>query len=189
MSAVQAWTSVGLPRSQLVLGVPGYGHSFFVNESVALTDQGEMVAYPPFEPEQPRGDSADDPPAVDICGATTGWGGVFNFWGLVESKFLDESGQPFLGIYYRYDECSQTVRFMYNLSSSAVGLTKDMHAIDQPYVYNATSQVMVSFDNARSLEAKGEFIKNYGLGGYAMWEAASDYHDILIDSIREGGGY
>jgi len=48
---------------------------------------------------------------------------------------------------------------------------------------------MVSFDNAKSFKAKGEFIKNYGLGGYAMWEAAADYKDILIDSIREGGGY
>ena len=48
---------------------------------------------------------------------------------------------------------------------------------------------MVSFDNARSFEAKGEFIRNYGLRGYAMWEAAGDYHNILIDSIREGGGY
>jgi len=48
---------------------------------------------------------------------------------------------------------------------------------------------MVSFDNARSFKAKGEFVKNYGLGGYAMWEAAADYKDILIDSIREGGGY
>ena len=48
---------------------------------------------------------------------------------------------------------------------------------------------MVSFDNAKSFKAKGEFIKNYNLGGYAMWEAAADYKDILIDSIREGGGY
>lgn len=62
-------------------------------------------------------------------------------------------------------------------------------AIDQPYVYNATSQVMVSFDDARSFEAKGEFIKNFGLRGYAMWEAAGDYKDILIDAIRKRGGY
>ena len=60
---------------------------------------------------------------------------------------------------------------------------------DQPYVYNATSQVMISFDDAKSFRAKGEFIRSYGLRGYAMWEAAADYKDILIDSIREGGGY
>ena len=48
---------------------------------------------------------------------------------------------------------------------------------------------MVFFDDAKSFKTKGEFIKNYGLRGYAMWEAAGDYSDILIDSIREGGGY
>jgi chitinase len=48
---------------------------------------------------------------------------------------------------------------------------------------------MVSFDDAKSFRTKGEFIRNYGLRGYAMWEAAADYNDILIDSIREGGGY
>ena len=54
-----------------------------------------------------------------------------------------------------------------------------------------TSQVMVSFDDAKAFKTKGEFIKNYGLRGYAMWEAAGDYNDILIDSIGEleGGGY
>ena len=48
---------------------------------------------------------------------------------------------------------------------------------------------MVSFDDAKSFEAKGEFIKNLGLGGFAMWDASGDYHDILINSIRQGGGY
>jgi chitinase len=48
---------------------------------------------------------------------------------------------------------------------------------------------MVSFDDAKSFRAKGGFIKSYGLKGYAMWEAAGDYKDILIDAIREGGGY
>lgn len=110
VSAVQAWTSAGLPRNQLVLGVASYGHSFLVKESVALTAQGEVTAYPHFEPEQPRGDSTDDGPGVDVCGEETGWGGVFNFRGLVEGRFLDMNGQPLQGIHYRYDGCSQTVR-------------------------------------------------------------------------------
>lgn len=65
----------------------------------------------------------------------------------------------------------------------------DIHRRAQPYVYNPVSQVMVSFDDARSFEAKGKFIKNYGLRGYAVWEAAGDHKNILIDAIRKGGGY
>lgn len=110
VSAVKAWTAAGLPTNQLVLGVPAYGHSFLVDKSVALTVQGEIAAYPKFEPEQPRGDSSDADSGVDVCGAQGGYSGIFNFWGLVEGKFLDERGEPLQGIYYRYDECSQTVR-------------------------------------------------------------------------------
>lgn len=40
---------------------------------------------------------------------------------------------------------------------------------------------MVSFGDAKSFEAKGEFVKHYGLGGYAMWEAAADYKEVGID--------
>ncbi|KAG2078202.1 hypothetical protein BDR04DRAFT_1147877 [Suillus decipiens] len=57
-----------------------------------------------------------------------------------------------------------------------------------PYAYNETSQVMISFDNARSFSVKGRYIKDTGLRGFAMWEAAGDYDDILLDSIRKAMG-
>jgi len=50
------------PPEELVLGVGSYRHSFLVNESVALTEQGKIAAYPQFEPEQPRGDSSNNGP-------------------------------------------------------------------------------------------------------------------------------
>jgi hypothetical protein len=31
--------------------------------------------------------------------------------------------------------------------------------------------------------AKGEFIRDQGMLGFAMWEAGGDYNDILLDSI------
>jgi chitinase len=48
---------------------------------------------------------------------------------------------------------------------------------------------MVSFDNAQSFAAKGAFVKDSGLLGFAMWEAAGDYHDMLLDSIRAAAGF
>jgi chitinase len=59
----------------------------------------------------------------------------------------------------------------------------------QPYVYNETSQVMISFDNAQSFTAKGQYIKETGLRGFAMWEAGGDYNDILLDAINKAVGY
>ena len=74
-------------------------------------------------------------------------------------------------------------------------------------MYNPTTNVMVSYDNADSFgklllklmdmtcdanflpeAAKGTFIANNGLAGFAMWETAGDSDDILLDSIRTAMG-
>jgi chitinase len=59
----------------------------------------------------------------------------------------------------------------------------------QPYVYNATTSVLVSFDNAQSFAAKGAFIKHTGMRGFAIWEAGGDYDDMLLNSIRGSIGF
>ena len=58
----------------------------------------------------------------------------------------------------------------------------------QAYVYNETSNVMVSFDDARAFAAKGAFIKDEKLRGFSIWEAGGDSHDILLDSVRAAAG-
>ncbi|KAG2074128.1 chitinase [Suillus decipiens] len=162
VSAVEAWTKAGIPVDQIVLGVPAYGHSFSVPPSDAFTPgKKELAAYPSFNASnQPLGDAWDNTGSVDACGVFEGPGGTFNFWGLIDAGFLTKEGKVADGIYYRYDTCSQT-----------------------PYVYNEASQVMISFDNVESFAAKGNYIKNTKLRGFAMWEAASDYNDMLLDSI------
>ncbi|RPD56909.1 glycoside hydrolase [Lentinus tigrinus ALCF2SS1-7] len=169
VSAVKAWTDAGFPANQLVLGVASYGHSFKVSQSAAISDSS-LAAYPAFDKSsQPLGDSWDEvaPAGVDQCGNPTSGGpsGIFDFWGLVEGNFLTSNGTAADGIDYRFDECSQT-----------------------PYVYNPDTQVMVSYDDTRSFAAKGQFINDAGLLGFAMWEAAGDYNDMLLDAISEAIG-
>ena len=41
----------------------------------------------------------------------------------------------------------------------------------------------------QSFAAKGKYILDTQLGGFSMWEAGGDSNDILLDSIRQGGGY
>ena len=38
------------------------------------------------------------------------------------------------------------------------------------------------------LAAKGKFIRDKGLRGFAMWEASSDFNDLLVDSISQAIG-
>ncbi len=47
---------------------------------------------------------------------------------------------------------------------------------------------MVSFDDATSFAAKGRYISDTGLKGFAMWNVAGDSNDILLDAINEALG-
>jgi len=163
ISEVKAWITAGFPINQIILGVAAYGHSFHVNQTAALAPFGHINLYPPFnKAQQPAGDKWDSTAGgVDVCGNPNVVGGVFDFWGLIDAGFLLRNGTVASGIEYTFDNCSKT-----------------------PYVYNATSQVMVSFDNAVSYAAKGQFIKGAGLAGFALWEAGGDANDILLDAIK-----
>ncbi|KAF7355619.1 Chitinase [Mycena sanguinolenta] len=166
--AVAAWSAAGMPLDKIVLGVASYGHSFSVAKSDAFVNGSMQLAlYPPFNASNhPAGDSWDDQPGIDECGNFESQGGIINFWGLIEQGYLTKTGVPETRVPYIFDNCTQT-----------------------PYVYNETTEVMISFDNARSFAVKGEYIKSKGLGGFAMWEAGGDFNDILLDSIRETAGF
>lgn len=162
-TAVKAWRAAGFPLKKTVLGVPSYGHSYYVTPSDAFANNTKDLApYPPFSKSKtPLGDGWDNTTSVDACGVTQPSGGTWNLRGLVAGGWLSADGKPAQGIYYSYDNCSRT-----------------------PYLYNENSQVMISYDNAESYAAKGRFIEELGLRGFSMWESGGDYNDILLSAIK-----
>ncbi|KAK7051350.1 hypothetical protein VNI00_004850 [Paramarasmius palmivorus] len=170
--SVQKWNSAGIPFNKIVLGVPGYGHAFTVRQKDAFQKNSntKLTKYPPFDKEdRARGDAWSDPAGKDVCGTENPAGDTYNFWGLVENGFLNTDVK-------RYDV----------LASDWGGGTKQRR---QAYVYNPDKEVMVSYDDANAADHKGHFIKNFGLAGFSLWHAGSDYNDILLDSIRKAAGF
>ncbi|KAJ6537255.1 endochitinase [Mycena vulgaris] len=162
-SAVEAWTAANFPVDQIVLGLAAYGHSFNITPADAISG-GSLDLYPAIGGVQPAGSSdatGDNTP--DACGTPYALSGVFTFAGLIEKGFLDSNGSALHN--YMFDQCTKT-----------------------PYVYNEDTHVMVSYDDARSFAAKGEFIVGKGLAGFAMWDVTGDSRDILVDSLHSAMG-
>lgn len=169
-SAVKAWTGAGFPANKIVLGVAAYGHSFSVAQSVAVVN-GALGMYPTFNKAmQPpgQGETASTT-TTDQCGNSSGPTGIWTFEGLVSGGFLQNNNgtiAPATGVMYTYDNCSQT-----------------------PFIYDPNKQIMVSFDDATSFAAKGKFINDNGLAGFAMWDATGDTpQNTLINAISDAIG-
>lgn len=108
VSAVDTWTAAGMPASQILLGVPAYGHSFVPPPN---SRQNYTVGlYPAYNtsPKRP-GDKWDGDGGLDVCGAVEGPGGTFTYRGLVDEGFLNEDGSAVKGVESIFDDCSQTV--------------------------------------------------------------------------------
>ncbi|KPM38725.1 hypothetical protein AK830_g7840 [Neonectria ditissima] len=158
---VDKWLAAGIPSSQIVLAVPAYSHGFSVNNTSAFDADGKLNEYPPQNSSHRfQGSSWDSDPPVDSCGNASPPGGTYPFWSLItEAGFLNSRGKPAPGIYHAFDDCSKT-----------------------------TSNIWVSYDDARSFAEKGKFVVNKRLGGFATYEAGGDYNNILINSIRAAVG-
>ncbi|KAF5353735.1 hypothetical protein D9758_008619 [Tetrapyrgos nigripes] len=169
--AINAWRSARVPAHKIVLGLASYGYSYQVAKKDAYVNGStiQLAAYPRFNSNaHPKGDSWDNAALtpLDVCGNPQGNGGTWDMWSLVGAGLLTKEGKPVDGIPYRFDNCSQTA-----------------------YVYRPNKEIMISFDDPRAYAAKGQFIKDQKLDGFAMWEAGGDYNNILLDSVRNAAGF
>ncbi len=56
-----------------------------------------------------------------------------------------------------------------------------------PYLWNATTGEFISYESPRSIEAKGELIDMYNLGGIFSWEIDAD-NGLLLDAMNRAVG-
>ena len=169
VSAVNAWQAAGIPAHQIVLGTPAYAHTFKVPNAAALVagSTTELQLFTTFDKSNPPlGDSLDNTSSTDVCGNLEPQGGTWRFNSIIESGFLTENGTAAPQMVYTYDSCSQT-----------------------PYLYDPSTEVLFAYDDPVSYTAKGNFIKQQGLRGFAMWETEGDSNGLLVKAIRAAIGF
>jgi chitinase len=55
-----------------------------------------------------------------------------------------------------------------------------------PFAYRPSTGVWISYDNERSIEAKGRYARAQGLGGVMIWELSNDVDGQLLAAARRG---
>jgi chitinase len=55
-----------------------------------------------------------------------------------------------------------------------------------PYLWNARTRTFISYEDAQSLAAKAQYVRQRGLGGMMFWELSQDRDDELLDAIVAG---
>jgi chitinase len=120
-----------MPISQIVLGVPAYGHSFRVRKadtyvsasnsssssssSYALhadeesAEKKRLGLYPKSDAEdKPAGDAWEDAAGTDVCGAEMGLGGNWDLWALVREGWISAEEKPRPGVDAVWDDYAKT---------------------------------------------------------------------------------
>ncbi|MBU9323021.1 glycosyl hydrolase family 18 protein [Burkholderia gladioli] len=83
----------------------------------------------------------------------------------IAAKMVGPGGHGINGYEYHYDQTAEA-----------------------PYVFNKANGDLVSFDDTRSVAAKGEYVRKLGLGGLFSWEIDADNGDIL-NAMHSGLGH
>ncbi|KAH6900855.1 endochitinase [Coprinopsis sp. MPI-PUGE-AT-0042] len=160
-TAVEAWTSAGFPANKLILGVAAYGRAFHPTSDVVDAASGSINVFnPPHDTANiPFGENEDEKTDFgnDVCGKPSGPSGVFTFNGLITAGLLTSEGGPLPNIASSYDNCTET-----------------------PFLYNPETNTMISYDDTRSMAAKGAFIVEKNMLGFAVWHIAGDSRNNLL---------
>jgi chitinase len=55
-----------------------------------------------------------------------------------------------------------------------------------PWLYAADRQIMISYENPRSLAAKAQYVRANGYGGIMFWELSADHSGELVSALYDG---
>ncbi|KAI9365487.1 glycoside hydrolase superfamily [Zopfochytrium polystomum] len=189
---VESMLSAGVTPSQIVIGVPFYGHSWSVvaqgdSNGVfqACAKPGQNPANATACPVRP-GDYLDAVPTCDFCDPTScSHTGVWFYFNMranagtqrnapLAAKPL-EAGNGWTREFVRWAQ-SPTLYNPAFLPTDSTG--KNVTA--EPY------PAYISYDDQQSIYVKSLWAKLHGLAGVMVWELSQDYQEELLSAMKAG---
>ncbi|HET8638200.1 MAG TPA: glycoside hydrolase family 18 protein [Acidobacteriaceae bacterium] len=104
-------------------------------------------------------------------------------WGQVPAKNngLYQPGKPVPGAFANYANITAT---MLNATGQRAGFVRYWDAAAKvPWLYNARTQIFVSYNDPESMRLKAEYVHQHHLAGVMFWEYFADPSGALLDTI------
>jgi chitinase len=104
-------------------------------------------------------------------------------WGQVPAKNngLYQPGKPVPGSFANYANITAT---MLDATGRQAGFVRYWNAAAKvPWLYNAKTQIFVSYDDPESMRLKVEYVHQHHLAGVMFWEYFADPSGALLDTI------
>lgn len=159
VQSVAAWHKAGIPSNKIVVGIPFYGTALKTNSAVTLKSR---MYVPLAKPSAIKGDKYDELSADPCPGAKKSYSGSFQWRSIVSAGITKNKN----GWKSYWDTTSST-----------------------PYAFRAKDKHLLSFDNAKSLKEKINYVKQHGLGGAMVWSLEMDdaSHTLLgaLQGVRK----
>lgn len=155
VQSITAWNKAGIPKSQLVVGIPFYGTSLRTSRAIN-SSTGLYVKL--ASPSAIKGDSLDELSADACHGAKKSYSGSYQWRSIVSTGVLKNKN----GWKNYWDSISST-----------------------PYAFHTKDKKFLSFDNSKSLKQKVQYIKSQNLGGAMVWSLEmDDSSNTLLNAIQ-----
>ncbi|KAI1314770.1 hypothetical protein EDD11_001739 [Mortierella claussenii] len=160
IQSVTAWKAAGWPSSKLVVGTAFYGTAF--TATVNMDTQNPITQYVPHTGSllRKRDDgnataSACAAAAADVEGSTWRWKDI---------RATVLTGGPI---------------------TPAAGWTRHWDPESQtPWVFRASDNKFISYDDPQSLTVKVNYVKQQNLRGVMLWDMSYDYSQELINTLN-----
>lgn len=153
--SVSAWHKAGIPNNKIVLGIPFYGTALKTERAVTLKTR---MYVPLAKPSAIQGDKYDESNADPCPGAKKAFSGSYQWRSIVSDGISGNKN----GWKTFWDTTSST-----------------------PYAFRTKDKHLLSFDNAKSLKEKMNYVNQQRLGGAMVWSLEmDDASNTLLEAIQ-----